>query len=118
MKLTDSQRSEIRELMRPPVNCVRPNLDGLVRVFERYLERWGGVQWNEYPQTNPTEKGKYMVCLKDHKVDGTPRYQWVEGWWGLKPNEFMLDELVDEWLSNDNVTHWAEINLPNQTPAS
>lgn len=101
MKLTDSQRSEIRELMRPPVNCVRPNLEGLVRVFERYLERWGGIQWRDLRECNPTETAEYLVMHRKYDVCICA---WTTG------EGFGIDGLM--------ITHWAEINLPNQTPAS
>lgn len=54
-----------------------------------------GIQWNKYPDTKPTEDGNYLVV----DTEGT-----VVVWtWICK--------VKDHW---GDITHWAEINLPNQ----
>ena len=55
-----------------------------------------GIQWNKYPENKPTEDGYYLV------VDFSGRLvQWT--WLGVSTGM--------EW---QDITHWAEINLPNQ----
>jgi hypothetical protein len=109
MKLTEEHRLAIDQAF-PKAHNRHP-----ARLGAQWaIEKFGGIQWNKYPETKPTEDGKYMVCLKDYKVDGTPRYQWAEGWWGPTPNVFEFYETLDEWMGDSNVTHWAHINLPNE----
>ena len=63
---------------------------------EEAIQKFGGIQWNKYPETKPTEDGYYLV------VDFCGRLvQWT--WLGVSTGM--------EW---QDVTHWAEINLPNQ----
>tara|TARA_X000001382_G_scaffold39859_1_gene26688 strand:+ start:170 stop:385 length:216 start_codon:yes stop_codon:yes gene_type:complete len=64
-------------------------------AYEAKHEKPQGIQWNKYPETEPTEEGNYLVM----DTEGT-----VVVWtWICK--------LKDQW---GEITYWAEINPPNQ----
>lgn len=63
------------------------------------IQKFGGIQWNKYPETKPTEDGYYWVLDENGPVeDMRVAYVFVHN--------------PEERLSGS--THWAEINLPNQ----
>ena len=63
------------------------------------IEKFGGIQWNKYPDTKPTEDGYYLLWDENGPVeDMHVAYVFVHN--------------PEERLSGS--THWAEINLPNK----
>lgn len=63
------------------------------------IEKFGGIQWNRYPEVKPTDRGSYLILTA---------HGWAEGHWDGE------SWLQFRWsLMRPNVTHWAEINLPN-----
>ena len=61
------------------------------------LQKQQGIQWNKYPETKPKNVGD---CLVLHKEEGLCVI------WATPQDAFGLEGL--------RITHWAEINLPNQ----
>ena len=63
------------------------------------IKKFGGIQWNKYPETKPTEDGYYWVLDENGPVEDVHvAYVFVHN--------------PEERLSGS--THWAEFNLPNQ----
>ena len=82
-------------------------------VFEKgamwAIKKFGGIQWNKYPETKPNHTNPVLVL---------GRVDMKEGWYKAKlvGKTFWLadrDDLFDGYEVYE-VTHWAEINLPNQ----
>ena len=73
-------------------------------AYEAKHEKPQGVQWNKYPEVKPPKEGKYLACIEG---DNGCRF-WGEAWY--EECAYM------PWhpLADYEVTHWAEINLPNQ----
>ena len=76
---------------------------------EEAIEKFGGIQWNKYPETKPNHTNPVLVL---------GRVDMKEGWYKAKlvGKTFWLadrDDLFDGYEVYE-VTHWAEINLPNQ----
>jgi hypothetical protein len=98
MKLTEEQKKQIRNLLYETPNYYRSGdeyREGIEDTAKWAIEKFGGIQWKEYPETKPTEDGHYLVV----DTEGT-----VVVWtWICK--------IKDQWRE---ITYWAEINLPNQ----
>ena len=100
MKLTEEQKKQIRNrLDEVPYyghcRCTPEYVGGIEAGAKWAIDKFGGIQWNKYPETKPTEDGHYLVV----DTEGT-----VVVWtWICK--------IKDQWRE---ITYWAEINLPNQ----
>jgi len=62
------------------------------------IEKFGGIQWNKYPEVKPIKEAKYLA----YDLQGTIM---VLTW---------LPRMHGSVVMWSVVTHWAEINLPNQ----
>jgi hypothetical protein len=62
-------------------------------AYEAKHEKPQGIQWNKYPDKEPTKNGDYLAI---HKKEGLILAEYHGG--------FGLDGLV--------ISHWAEVNLP------
>jgi len=68
------------------------------------IEKFGGIQWKEYPETKP-EEGQY--------VDIITKYRRRITFCLLRKDRFYHRD-GGVFYEHSHVTHWAEINLPNQ----
>ena len=90
MKLTKEHKHAINEAF-PVAHYTEATRRGAMWAIEKF----GGIQWNKYPDTEPPEEGNYLVV----DTEGT-----VVVWtWICK--------VKDQW---GEITYWAEINLPNK----
>ena len=69
---------------------------------EEAIEKFGGIQWNKYPESEPPAKGELLVL----EPDGTLH---LCGW----RNAYNVFEVQGKKESPEG-WQWAEINLPNQ----
>lgn len=84
------------------IKCAVSDLRTLKQAFDNLAceakhEKPQGIQWNKYPETKPKNVGD---CLVLHKEEGLCVI------WATPQDAFGLEGL--------RITHWAEINLPNQ----
>lgn len=102
MKLTKEQEKQIQKrLDETPYygHCTIEYYEGIEDGAKWAIEKFGGMQWNKYPETKPTEDGYYLLWDENGPVeDMHVAYVFVDN--------------PEERLSGS--THWAEINLPNQ----
>ena len=68
------------------------------------IEQFGGIQWNKYPEVKP-EVGTYVDIITKHRCRLTDCEVEKDGFYHRDGGVF---------YEHSHVTHWAEINLPNQ----
>ena len=71
---------------------------------EEAIEKFGGIQWNKYPETKPNV-GEYVDIITEHRRRLTDCEVEKDGFYDREGGVF---------YEHSHVTHWAEINLPNQ----
>lgn len=67
-------------------------------------EKFGGIQWNKYPDSKP-EEGQYVDIITKCRRRLTDCEVEKDGFYDREGGVF---------YEHSHVTHWAEINLPNQ----
>lgn len=95
MKLTEEHIEALRLLDQMRRDKFSASRFEVLKEAVGILQKQQGIQWNKYPETEPTEEGNYLVM----DTEGT-----VVVWtWICK--------LKDQW---GEIPYWAEINLPNK----
>ena len=85
------------------IKCAVSDLRTLKQAFDKLAyeakhEKPQGIQWNKYPEVKPIKEAKYLA----YDLEGTIM---VLTW---------LPRMHGSVVMWSVVTHWAEINLPNQ----
>ena len=105
MKLTEEQEKQIQKrLDETPYYgyCTEEYKEGIEDGAKWAIEKFGGIQWNKYPESEPPAKGELLVL----EPDGTLH---LCGW----RNAYNVFEVQGKKESPEG-WQWAEINLPNQ----
>ena len=96
MKVTEDHKKQIQFALRArgnnPVHKYKFD-----EGAEWAIEKFGGIQWNEYPETKPQLTGEYLVM---HKDEGLCLVS------ASKKSQFGLEGL--------RITHFEFVNLPNE----
>lgn len=99
MKLTEEHKQAIDKTF-PKTQC-----SSAVRgAAEWAIEKFGGIQWNKYPETKP-KIGEYVDIITKHKRRVADCEAEADGFYNRDSGD---------WFDHEYVTHWAYINLPNQ----
>ena len=111
MKLTEEQEQAIQELADSgdgygPYACGYK--EGIEEGAEWAIEKFGGIQWNKYPETKPNPNTHCLVITPTHFPKNC--YAVVAEWY--EEDGPFYDESTETAL--EDVTHWAYINLPNK----
>lgn len=104
MKLTEEQDAWIDSAVQDlPVNPHSPYVAGWKDGAEMALMKFGGIQWNKYPEAQPT-LGTYVdiITASNHRIADCEAE--ADGFYHREDDRF---------YDHTSVTHWAEINLPN-----
>lgn len=101
MKLTKEHHKWIEEST-PRVGTSSAEKAHWISGAEEAIDKFGGIQWNKYPESEPPAKGELLVL----EPDGTLH---LCGW----RNAYNVFEVQGKKESPEG-WQWAEINLPNQ----
>ena len=109
MKLTEEQIEALQWLDQMRRKKFGASVFEALQEVVAILQKEQGIQWNNYPETEPNHTNAVLVF---------GRVDTKEGWYKAKlvGKTFWLadrDDLFDGYEVYD-VTHWAEINLQNQ----
>ena len=100
MKFTEEHKREIKAISGgPPLYAAGIDLGAVWAI-----QKFGGIQWKEYPETKP-EEGQYVDIITKYRRSITDCEVEKDGFYHRDGGVF---------YEHSHVTHWAERNLPNQ----
>ena len=102
MKVTEEHQHWVKDWT--PQTCNASEKHYWVVGAEMAIEKFGGIQWNKYPDSKP-EEGQYVDIITKCRRRLTDCEVEKDGFYDREGGVF---------YEHSHVTHWAEINLPNQ----
>lgn len=103
MKLAEEHQKWMRESI-PTEGTSSAEKSHWISGVKEAIEKFGGIQWNKYPDSNP-EEGQYVDIITKWRRRLTDCEVEKDGFYDREGGVF---------YEHSHVTHWAYINLPNQ----